>query len=138
MNDWTPRKMEGWVPFIYINGVPLPIPKRGLKYTVTTTVDSSRNANAQVTGSKVGRDQQKLNDLEWAHLDADTWARALREFEKFKCSVKYYDPVKQDWVTRYMYPGDRTFELWKVDTKTGVPLEYINCKCNIIDMGYGK
>lgn len=39
-------------PFIKINGVPLPAPKEGLEYTVTTTVDSARNAKAQVTGSK--------------------------------------------------------------------------------------
>lgn len=123
-------------PFLYINGVALPMPKTGFSYTVTTTVDSSRNANAQVTGSKVGRDQIKLNNLEWPHLDASTWGRALREFEKFKVSIKYYDPVKQKWMTRYMYPGDRTFEVWKVNSK-GEPTEYINCKCNLIDMGYG-
>lgn len=126
-----------FVPFLYINGVALPIPKRGLSYTVTTTVDSSRNANAQVTGSKVGRDQIKLNNLEWAHLDADTWGAVLRQFEKFKCTVKYWDPVKQKWLTRYMYPGDRTFEVWKCNPQTGEPIEYINCKCNLIDMGYG-
>lgn len=124
------------VPFIYINDVPLPIPKRGLSYTVTTTVDSSRNANAQVTGSKVGRDQLKLDNLEWAHLDATTWSRALKEFEKFKCRIRVFDPVSMTWITRYFYPGDRTFELWKADPNTGQPLEYVNCKCNLIDMGY--
>lgn len=123
-------------PFLYINGVALPMPKTGFSYTVTTTVDSSRNANAQVTGSKVGRDQIKLNNLEWPHLDARTWAKALREFEKFKVSIKYWDPVKQKWMTRYMYPGDRTFEVLKINSK-GEPTEYINCKCNLIDMGYG-
>lgn len=128
----------GWVPFIYINGVGLPIPKEGMSYTVTTTVDSSRNVNAQVTGSKVGRDQIKLNDLEWAWLDASTWGKALREFEKFKCTVRYYDPVKEKWMTRYMYPGDRTFKIWKCDPTTGEPTEYIDCKCNLIDMGYGE
>lgn len=123
-------------PFLYINGVALPMPKTGFSYTVTTTVDSSRNANAQVTGSKVGRDQIKLNNLEWPHLDATTWGRALREFEKFKVSIKYWDPVKQKWITRYMYPGDRTFEVFKINER-GEPTEYINCKCNLIDMGYG-
>lgn len=127
-----------FVPFLYINGIALPIPKEGMSYTVTTTVNSSRNANAQVTGSKVGRDQIKLNNLEWAHLDADTWGAVLRQFEKFKCTVKYWDPVKQKWLTRYMYPGDRTFDVWKCNPQTGEPTEYINCKCNLIDMGYGE
>lgn len=128
---------KNFTPFLYINGVALPIPKKGLSYTVTTTVDSSRNAKAQVVGNKVGRDQIKLNNLEWAYLDADTWGAVLKQFEKFKCTVKYYDPVKEKWMTRYMYPGDRTFEVWKVNPKTGVPTGYINCKCNLIDMGYG-
>lgn len=123
-------------PFIKINGVPLPAPKEGLEYTVTTTVDSGRNANAQVTGSKVGRDQLKLSNLEWPHLDAQTWSRALREFEKFKCYIEVVDPVTLTWIGRYFYPGDRTFTLWKVDENTGMPLEYIDCKCNLIDMGY--
>lgn len=130
--------MSNFVPFLYINGVGLPIPKRGLSYTVTTTVNSARNAEAQVAGSKVGRDQIKLDNLEWGYLDADVWARVLREFEKFKVSVKYYDPVKERQITRYMYPGDRTFQPHKVDPTTGRPLGYINCKCNLIDMGYGE
>lgn len=124
--------------FMYLNGIEVPIPKEGLSYTVTTTVDAGRNANAEVTGSKVGRDQIKLNNLEWPHLDAQTWARMLREFDKFKCSVKYYDPVWERWITRYFYPGDRTFVVHKMDPKTGRPLEYRDCKCNIIDMGYGS
>ena len=130
--------MGKFTPFLYINGVPLPIPKLGMGYTVTTTVDSGRNANAEVTGSKVGRDQIKLNNLEWGVLDADTWAAVLREFEKFKCLVKYYDPVKQKWMTRYMYPGDRSFDIFKADPTTGIPTLYSNCKCNLIDMGYGE
>lgn len=85
-------------PFIKINGVPLPAPKQGLEYTVTTTVNSGRNANAQVTGSKVGRDQLKLSNLEWANLDAQTWSRALREFEKFKCYIEVVDPVTLTWI----------------------------------------
>lgn len=123
-------------PFIYINGIPFPPPKMGMSYTVTTTVDSSRNANAQVIGNKVGRDQIKLDNLEWPILDAHTWGKALREFRKFKLDVKYYDPVEEKFITRKFYPGDRSFILHKVDKNTGIPLEYRECKCNLIDMGY--
>lgn len=130
--------MANSVPFLYINGVPLPHPKRGISYTVTTTVDSARNAQAQVAGSKVGRDQIKIDNLEWAHLDARIWGRVLRELEKFKVIIQYYDPVKEKWMSRYMYPGDRTFTPNKVDSRTGAPLDYIDCKCNLIDMGYGE
>lgn len=127
-----------WKPFIYINDVALPIPKLGFSYTVTTTVDSGRNANAQVTGSKVGRDQIKLDNLEWAVLDASTWGAVLREFEKFKCKVKFFDPVTKTWKTRFMYPGDRTFKVKDCNPITGEPLVYQDCKCNLVDMGYGE
>lgn len=130
--------MANFVPFLYINGVGLPVPKRGLSYTVTTTVNSSRNAEAQVAGSKVGRDQIKIDNLEWAHLDASVWASVLRELEKFKVMIRYYDPVKEEWLSRYMYPGDRTFQPNKINPETGEPMDYINCKCNLIDMGYGE
>lgn len=130
--------MANFVPFLYINGVGLPIPKRGMSYTVTTTVDSARNAEAQVAGSKVGRDQIKLDSLEWAHLDAGTWASILRELEKFKVLVRYYDPVKEVWMERYMYPGDRSFTPNKVNPTNGIPIDYLDCKFNLIDMGYGN
>ena len=126
-------------PFLYINGIPLPTPRVGFEYIVTTTVDSARNANAQVVGSKVGRDQIKLNNLEWGYLDAATWGTILGYFDRdFKVKVKYFDPVKQKWMTRMMYPGDRTFKVKDADPKTGKPLSYIDCKCNLIDMGYGE
>lgn len=127
-----------YVPYIYINGIGLPIPKRGLNYIITTTVDSARNSEAQVAGSKVGRDQIKLDSLEWAYLDAKVWARVLRELKKFKVLIRYYDPVEEKWMSRYMYPGDRSFKPNKIDRKTGIPINYIDCKCNLTDMGYGE
>ena len=125
------------VPFMYINGVALPTPKVGFSYTTSTMVDSGRNAKAQVVGNKIGRDQTKLDNLEWGYLDADTWEAVLKQFAKFKCTVRYYEPALGHWVTRYMYPGDRTYEPYKVDPTTGQPTGYINCKCNLVDMGYG-
>ena len=52
--------------FIKINGRDYPCPRRGLEMMVATIVDSARNANAVVVGQVVGREQQKLNNLEWA------------------------------------------------------------------------
>ena len=52
--------------FIKINGNPYPCPRRGLNLMVATIVDSARNANAVVVGQVVGREQQKINNIEWA------------------------------------------------------------------------
>ena len=59
--------------FIKINGHEYPCPRRGLEMLVATIVDSARNANAVVVGQVVGREQQKLNNLEWAYLTAEQW-----------------------------------------------------------------
>lgn len=56
--------------FITINGTKFPQPRRGLEMLSATIVDSARNANGVVVGQKVGRDQQKLNNLFWGYLTA--------------------------------------------------------------------
>jgi hypothetical protein len=102
---------------------------------VVTTVTAGRNANNEVVGQKVGRDQYKLDNLFWPHLSAFTWSSMLKEFAKFKVSVTFPDMVNNTWITLWMYPGDRTATVFKVDSETGLPTEYLNCKCNVIDFG---
>ena len=121
--------------FIKINGHPYPCPRRGLNLMVATIVNSARNANAVVVGQKVGRDQQKLNNLEWAYLTAEEWSSILKEFGNFYVTVSYPDMVNNTWTSRKMYPGDRTAEPFHLDPVTQLPLDYINCKVNLIDVG---
>jgi len=121
--------------FITINGKEFPAPARGLGFEIETTVTAGRNASNQFVGQKVGRDQQKVNDLSWPHLSATVWAELLQEFEKFELTVTYPDMVNNVWKTVKMYPGNRTATPFKVSNETGLPTEYINCKCNIVDMG---
>lgn len=121
--------------FIKINGHPYPCPRRGLNLMVATIVDAARNANAVTTGQIVGREQQKLNNLQWAYLPADVWSAILREFKQFYVTVSYPDMVTGTWTTRKMYPGDRTAEPFHLDSETQLPLDYINCKVNLIDCG---
>ena len=121
--------------FIKINGHPYPTPKRGLKLMTATIVNSARNANAVVVGQKIGRDQQKLNNLEWPYLKAEEWSAILKEFDNFYVTVTYPDMVNNTWTTRKMYPGDRTAEPFHIDPVTQMPLDYINCKVNLIDVG---
>ena len=122
--------------FIRINGNSYPQPRRGLNLIGSTIVDSARNTNGVVVGQKVGRDQQKINDLEWAYLTAEQWSAILKEFDKgFYATVTYPDMVNNRWTTRKMYPGDRTATPFHIDENTGLPLDYLNCKVNIIDVG---
>lgn len=121
--------------FIKINGNVYPTPTRGLNMVASTIVDSARNANAVVVGQVVGREQQKLDNLYWGHLDAATWSSILREFNNFYVTVTYPDMVNNAWTTRKMYPGDRTATPYRLDPNTGLPSEYINCKVNLIDCG---
>lgn len=121
--------------FIKINGRDYPCPRRGLEMMVATIVDSARNANAVVVGQVVGREQQKLNNLEWACLTAEQWSAILKEFSNFYVTVSYPDMVNNTWTTRKMYPGDRTAEPFHLDPVTQLPIDYINCKVNLIDCG---
>ena len=121
--------------FIKINGRDYPCPRRGLEMMVATIVDSARNANAVVVGQVVGREQQKLNNLEWAYLTAEQWSAILKEFSNFYVTVSYPDMVNNTWTTRKMYPGDRTAEPFHLDPVTLLPIDYIYCKVNLIDCG---
>lgn len=121
--------------FIKINGRDYPCPRRGLEMMVATIVDSARNANAVVVGQVVGREQQKLNNLKWAYLTAEQWSAILKEFSNFYVTVSYPDMVNNTWTTRKMYPGDRTAEPFHLDPVTQLPIDYINCKVNLIDCG---
>lgn len=122
-------------PFIRINGHAYPQPRRGLELLDATIVDSGRNANAVVVGQVVGRRQQKLNNLFWGYLTAEQWSALLKEFNNFFVTVTYPDMVNNTWTTRKMYPGDRTATPFHLNPETGLPLDYINCKVNIVDCG---
>lgn len=103
---------------------------------VTTAVNAARNANNKVVGQKIGRDNYKIDNLEWPYLDAATWASMLQEFDRnFFSTVRFWDMVNNRWRTLTMYPGDRTADVFKLDEE-GKPVAYLNCKINIIDAGW--
>lgn len=120
--------------YLAINGYELPPPKRGVKPIVTTVVDAGRNANGAVVGQRVGRDQYKIDGLEWAWLTAEQWSRILSVLNHFFVYVTFVDPVTNSRKTIKMYPGDRTAEPYWVDGN-GTPTHYRNCKFNLIDTG---
>lgn len=121
--------------FIRINGREYPQPRRGLELIGSTIVDAARNANGVTVGQMVGRELQKINNLEWGYLTAEQWSQILQEFEQFYVTVTYPDMVNNTWTTRKMYPGDRSATPFHMDEATGLPKDYINCKVNLIDCG---
>ena len=120
--------------YLKINGYDLPYPKRGVEPVVTTVVDAGRDANGTVVGQRVGRDQYKLNNLEWSWLTAEEWSRILSILSHFFVYVTFPDPVTNSPITLKMYCGDRTAEPYYVDSN-GQPTHYRNCRVNLIDVG---
>ena len=120
--------------YLAINGQELPPPKRGIEPIVTTLVDAGRDANGKVVGQKIGRDQYKLNNLEWPWLTAEEWSNILSLLSNFFVQVTFPDPVTNEFITLKMYCGDRTAEPYYLDD-TGKPTHYRNCRGNLIDVG---
>ena len=89
--------------YLAINGYELPPPKRGVKPTIATIVDSARNANGTVVGQRVGRDQYKIDTLEFPWLSAAEWSRILSILDQFFVYVTFPDPVTNRKVTIRMY-----------------------------------
>ena len=127
---------------ITVNGKPFPAPARGLEFIVSTFVSSGRNANGEVVGQVVGRDNYKLNNLLWPYLDAVTWSSILKEFTKTRVDSKGHfviatipDMVNNSWITIKMYPGDRSAKPYWFDKETHLPIAYTDCRYNLIDCG---
>ena len=120
--------------YLRINGVDIPYPKRGVQPVVTTIVNAGRNANGVMVGQRIGRDQYKLNNLEWTWLTADQWGLILSLISGFYFYVSFPDPVSGRDITLKMYCGDRSAEPYWVDG-SGSPTHYLNCKVNLIDTG---
>ena len=131
----TMRSGGGMSSFLKVNGVDFPCPRVGFSYIISTTVNSGRNANNAVIGQRVGRDIFKLNNMEWAMLDAETWQRMLKAVEPFYVPVTFEDYRTGKPITVTMYPGDRTATPLFVDENSHIVTKYENCKFNLIDTG---
>jgi hypothetical protein len=122
--------------FIWINGIQLPSPDRGLKIVRSQLVDSGRNALGQVVAQKINRRLIKLDGLSWTYLSAADWHTIIQEVEKFTGTLKVWDALSNDFWTLQVYWGDSTEEPFNTNPDTGEIIDFINCKCNIIDMGF--
>ena len=120
--------------YLSINGYELPPPKRGVSVVVSTIVNSGRDANGAVVGQRIGRDQYKIDGLEWAWLTASQWASILNAMRNFFFFVTFIDPVSTAPRTVKMYCGDRSAEPYWVDGNEH-PTHFRNCKVNLVDTG---
>lgn len=121
--------------FIWINGVQLPAPDKGLKIQRQQLVDSGRNAKGQVVAQKINRRLLKVDSLQWSYLTATQWGAILQQIEKFEGTVKVWDARTGGFLDFKIYWGNAEEEPFEVDDN-GTILSYRNCKCNIVDMGY--
>ena len=121
--------------FIWINGVQLPTPDQGLNITRSQLVDSGRNAKGEVVAQKINRRLLKVDGLKWSYLTASQWSKILNEIQKFTGTVKIWDARTKGFISFKVYWGDSKEEPFHVDS-TGKILDYQNCSCNVIDMGY--
>lgn len=132
----TVKSGEGLSSFLVVNGVEFPCPRVGFSYIISTAVNAGRNANNAVIGQKIGRDLYKLNNLEWAMLDAETWKNMLAAIEPFYVPVTFEDYRTGEPITITMYPGDREAKPIFADPQTHVVTKYENCKFNLVDSGW--
>ena len=122
---------------ITIRGTSLPCPIRGLKVTVSTNVNSGRNALGEMVGEKVGRDIYKLDAVEWRWLTKAQWADILNLVagDNFKFECTFPDPLKSSgFCTHTCYCGDRSAEPYYINS-SGDFTFYRSCTMNIIDCG---
>jgi hypothetical protein len=77
-----------------------------------------------------------LEGLKWTYLPAATWRAVLTEIEKFTGTVQFWDARTNALLEIQVYWGDASEEPFEVNMATGEILSFINCECNIIDMGY--
>lgn len=132
------NNIHGDKPVWLVNGQAIPVPG---EFVMTTQqlVDSERNANAQVVAQKINRRQLKFDSVHWSYLTYDQWLKIRRMIENFECNLTYWDDYENKIVTRRFYFGDSSATPFEWDSRNyavAKPLSYINCQCNIIDMGY--
>ena len=121
--------------FLEINGVEVPCPSTGLEIILSDAVNSGRNANAEVIAEKVGKTNIKYNNLRWAWLTKDQWSLICSLFSNFFVVAKVFNPATNSFVNIKMYPGDRTAEVYWTEKDGVTPMNFKDCKVNIIDCG---
>lgn len=121
------------------SGVVLPAPALGSgKVTISTIVDSGRNAEGNFLGSVVGDDKLKV-ECKFPALSPDEMQRLLRIFDRrqggaFVNRFRVFDPRVNDYVYMDMYVGDRSGTPYTLDANTGKPRFWRDVQANLIEV----
>lgn len=121
--------------FLIVNGVEFPAPARGFNFVVSTAVDTGKNADNAVIGEVIGRNQYKLDGMQWNGLPADIWDEMVAAVKPYFVPVTFENPEGKGTITITMYPGDRKAEPYWLNPDGTVKM-YKNCQFNLIDTGW--
>lgn len=121
--------------FLNVNGYDYPCPRYGFQYIISTVVDAGRNVNGTVIGQRIGRDQYKLDQLQFAYLDPAQRMMILQSLEPFYVPVTFEDFRTGQPITIIMYPGDRTGKPLFADQITHMVTRDEFLAFNLIDAG---
>lgn len=119
--------------FITFNGTELPCPSK-CDFEGQQTVDSARNANAEVIAQKINRRMVKMS-LTWNVLKPSEILTILNCVEIFSGLVNYYDPKTGNRINRQMYWGDYKVSTYWSDKESGNPKMFTGLTASLIDMG---
>lgn len=127
--------MTGLTAFLNVNGYDYPCPRYGFQYTISTVVNAGRNVNGTVVGQRIGRDQYKLDQLQFAYLEPAQRMMILQSLEPFYVPVTFEDFRTGQPITIIMYPGDRTGKPLFADQITHMVTRDEFLAFNLIDAG---
>ncbi|MDO5398245.1 MAG: hypothetical protein Q4G33_09970 [bacterium] len=112
---------------ITINGTALPEPS-SYDAKIVDLVDNGRNAYGTFVGNVI-RSNVASVEAKWLYLSAAEWSEILQLIKSdFTPSVTFYDMASGTWVTRTMYPGDRTGAMCQFDPYTHNIRGWQNCR----------
>ena len=123
-------------PMVSIGGFAFPEPST-YSATTSTIVDSGRNVEGYVIGAVI-RDGVSKVSLSWNFISAENWASIMEKFNmaqggSFYNDVTFFCQDTNSWVTRQMYVGDRTADIF-LRNKDGSIRGYTGASLSLIEV----
>lgn len=102
-------------PMVSIGSFAFPEPST-YSATTSTIVDSGRNVQGYVIGAVIREGVARV-DLTWNFITAEDWASIMAQFNEsqggaFYNNVTFFCQDTNSWVTREMYVGDRSAQIF--------------------------
>ena len=102
--------------------------------TIATMVNQARTADGIVRGEVIAV-ANKI-EMTWRVLTPETWSSICSFFQRhFYFNATYWDMQTNSMQTKTFYVGDRSAMPFMIDSVTGKPQYYLDCKANIIGIG---